>query len=257
MKTNTLLATAITALGLAAVSAPSFALPVTFAQFQQSSNAKFTFTNNSTSPTNLELTATLPVTFDFLVPNLTGLVVPPSTNGIAATLVLTAIAEPAVTVGNNVIEEFSSVSMTFTDDEAGADFGKNLFTVVNTTTGTLTSKTNANSASLNGDSGAGDTVTYTSDFLFFSNTVTRDYDLSFSALNPKMIIATSTASHRTKGFPETFTANGTGTFASDPAPTEFNAPEPSPAIALLIGGAGLALLFVRNRKIASARPISA
>jgi hypothetical protein len=250
MKMQALFATTIAALGLAAVAAPSFALPVTFAQFQQDSAAKFTFTNNSLSSSNLELTATLPVTFDFLVPNLTGLVVPPSTNGIKATLVMTAIAEPAVVVSGNVIEDYSSVSMSFTDDVAGADFGKNLLTVVSTTTGTFTSKTNANSGSLNGDTGGGDTVTFTSDFLYFNATTTRDYDLSFSALNPKMIIATSTASHQTVGYPESWTANGTGTFASSPAPSENPAPEPSPALALLLGGLGVVLLCVRTRKTA-------
>jgi len=257
MKMQALFATTIAAFGLAAVSAPSFALPVTFAQFQQDGAGKFTFTNNSTSPSNLELTASIPVTFDFLVPNGTGLVVPPSSNGIKATLVMTAIAGPVVLVGSNVIEPYSSVSMVFTDDEAGADFGDNLLTVESSTTGTLTSKTNANSASLNGDTGGGDTVVFSSDFLYFGATVERDYDLSFSALNPKMIIAPNGSSHRTKGFPETWTANGTGTFASDPAPTLGPAPEPSPALALLIGSAGLGLLFVRNRKIASARPLSA
>jgi hypothetical protein len=256
MKMQALFATTIAAFGLAAVAAPSFALPVTFAQFQQDGAGTFVFTNNSSSPDNLELTANIPVTFDFLVPNLTGLVVPPSTNGIKAILVMTAIATPAVTVGSNVIEAYSSVSMAFTDDEAGADFGTNLLTVESSTTGTFTSKTNSNSGSLNGDTGGGDTVDFTSDYLFFEDTIERDYDLSFSALNPKLLIAPNTTGGKTIGYPESFTANGTGTFASDPAPSETPAPEPSPALALLLGGLGVVLLCVRTRKTAC-RPMNA
>jgi len=248
MKIQTMIATTIVALSLAV---PTFALPVTFAQFDQTHPGQaFTFTNHNGSGTNLELTANVPVEFEFLVPNGTGTLAPTT---IQATLVMTAIADPAVTVGTNVIEPYSSVSMVFTADTP-INGHTNLLTVVSTTTGTLTSKTNANSASLNGDSGAGDTVTFTSDFLNFGSTVTRDYDLSFSSLNPRMSIANGTLG-TTAHFPKTFSTSGTGTFGSDPAPT-FGTPEPSPALALLIG-AGLTLLFVRNRKIASARPLSA
>jgi len=247
MKVRTLLATTVAALGLAV---PTFALPVTFAQFDQTNPGQsFVFTNNNLSGSNLELTATVPVDFEYLVPNGTGTLAPTT---IKATLVMTAIASPAVVVGTNVIEPYSSVSMTFT---ANTPIGgkTNLLTVVSTTTGTLTSKLNANSASLNGDSGGGDIVTFTSDFLNFGSTVTRDYDLSFSSLNPHMAIANGSG-HTTAHFPVSFTTSGTGTFGSDPAPT-FGAPEPSPALALLIG-AGLTLLFVRTRKTAC-RPLNA
>lgn len=253
MKIRSMLSTAIAAVGIAVMAAPTFALPVTFAQFQQGiPGNQFSFTNNSTSPNNLKLTASLPVTFKFLVPNLYGLPNQP----IAATLVLTAIANPAAaTFGNNVFQQFSSVSMTFTA-VVPVNGHNNLLTVVSTSNGELDAKKGANSASLNGDTGSGNTVNFTSDFVFFGATISRDYTLSFTSLTPAFSLATTTANHQTVGYPKSFKAAGTGTFASDPAPN-LGTPEPSPALALLLGGAGLTLLFVRNRKIAAARPLAA
>jgi hypothetical protein len=254
MKIRTLLATTIAAVGLAALSAPTFALPVTFAQFSQShSGSPFVFTNNTTSPNNLELTATVPVNFEFLVANGAG--VPPNTD-IAATLVVTAIANPAATVvGHTVLQPFSSITMTFTANTP-IHGQTNLLTVDSSTTGTLIGSTGAHSASLNGDSSGGDTVVFSSAFLDFGSTTSRDFDLSFSSLNPALTVAPNTTGHKVKGYPESFTTSGTGTFGSDPAPS-FGEPEPSPALALLVGGLGLTLLFVRNRKIATARPLTA
>jgi len=248
MKIRTLIATA--AIALCAV--PSFAVPTTFAQFQQASSGnQFTFTNNSTSPTNLELTASLPVNFEFLVPNLYGAANTP----IAATLTLTGTANPAATTsGANVFQEFSTVTMTFTADTP-VDGHSNLLTLESSSNGELDAKKNASSASLNGDTGSGSVVDFSSDFVFFNLTTERAYDLSFTSLSVPFTLATTTTGHQTVGFPKTFTAAGTGTFASDPAPN-IGVPEPSPAIALLLGGAGLALLFARTRKTAF-RPMNA
>jgi hypothetical protein len=253
MRLRSLVATAIAAVGLAAAAAPSFATPVTFAQFSQTlPGASFTFTNNTTSGNDLKLTANVPVSFKFLVPNGYG----PSSTPIAATLTMTGIVSPGVsgnafTAGGFIFQPFSSITMTFTDIATSS----NLLTVVTGTTGTLLGQPNGNSAVLNGDSGGGDTVTFTSDWLLFGATISRDFSLSFSGLNPVLKIQTAAANRHT-GKLRTFTAAGTGTFASDPAPSNL-VPEPSPALALLFGAAGLGLLFVRNRKIASARPLTA
>jgi len=255
MQFRSMLSTAVAVVGLAVMAAPTFALPVTFAQFQQAiSGNQFTFTNNSTSPNNLKLTANLPVTFKFLVPSLYGL---PVNTPIAAQLVVTATATvPAGTSGAHIFQGFSTVSMTFVA-VGGPHPGSNLLTIVSTSNGELDGNRGANSGSLNGDTGSGSVVNFTSDFLVFTATIERAYTLSFTSLNPALGLGSHTATnHQTTGYLKSFTAAGTGTFASDPAPTT-GVPEPSPAIALLIGSAGLTLLFVRNRKIATARPLAA
>jgi len=254
MKIRTILSTAIAVVGVAALAVPTLAAPVTFAQFQQATSGnQFTFTNNSTSPNNLKLTASLPVNFEFLVPNLYGAANTP----IAATLTITATASPAAAVsGNNVFQNFTTVSMTFTAI-GGPHPGSDLLTVLPTSNGELDAKKGASSASFNGDTGSGSEVDFTSDFLFFNLTTERAYDLSFTSLSVPFKLATHLPSNKqTTGFPVGFKAAGTGTFASDPAPNT-GVPEPSPVLALLFGGAGLALLFVRNRKIATARPTAA
>jgi len=249
MRLRSLLATAIAAFGLAAVAAPSFATPTTFAQFSQTlPGASFTFTNNTLSGNDLKLTANVPVNFKFLVPNGYG----PVSTIIPAQLTMTGIVSAnAFTAGGFIFQPFSSITMTFTDIATSS----NLLTVVSGSTGTLLGQPNGNSAILNADTGGGDTVTFTSDWLFFGSTISRDFSLSFSGLNPVLKIQTA-AANRHAGKLRGFTAAGTGTFASDPAPTQ-GVPEPSPALALLFGAGGLVLLFVRNRKIASVRPLAA
>jgi hypothetical protein len=251
MKIRTILSTAVAVVGFAAMAVPTFA--VTFASFPAVAGHPFTFTNNSTSPNNLKLTANVPVTFQFLVPNLYGA---PNTP-IAAQLVLTAVAtSPQSGTLPNIDQTFSSVSMTFTAI-GGPHPGSNLLTLVSTSTGDLTGKVGGSKASFGGDTGTGDTVDFTSDFLFFNSTTTRDYDIELTTVFPTLGIGSHTSgNHQTTGFPKTFTATGGGSFDSNPAPN-IGVPEPSPAIALLLGGAGLALLFVRNRKIATARPMAA
>lgn len=240
MKLRTLLATTIAALGLAAAM-PTYA--TTFAQFDQDGAGTFTFTNNSTKSTNLELTADIPVAFEYLVPNGTGIEAPTT---IKATLVMTAIAAPAQTIGSTVIESYTSVSMVFTADTPIHGFS-NLLTLTPATTGNFVSETNSSDATMQASTSGGDTVVFTSDFLNFAGGANLGYALSFSNLNPLLKIATTTAGHQTKKYPVTFSANGTGTFNSQPPPT-FGTPEPSPVLALLVGAIGLVLLSVRNRK---------
>lgn len=66
----------------------------------------------------------------------------------------------------------------------------------------------------------------TSDFVSFAATTQRDYSLSLNAVTQP--IATSS------GYLRSFTADGTGTFASDPAPFA-NVPEPASVALLLLG----------------------
>lgn len=116
----------------------------------------------------------------------------------------------------------------------GANTRKNLLTV--TFTG----------AELDASNGAGSftfttnptsVITYTSDFLDFSNLVTRDFSLSFSGASPTFS-APGGSSGRTIRF------SGTGTFAADPVP------EVSTWAMMMVGfcAAGVAMRSSRGRK---------
>jgi len=248
MKLRTLLATAVTTLVLAV---PTFAQSVTFAQFQQGiSGNQFTFTNDSTSPNNLTLTASLPVTFKYLTTNGYG----PANTDIAATMTLTAVATtPSTTFAGSTFQPFSSVTMTFT---AVTPVGgqSDLLTVESSSTGTLNGQTLSQSAGLGGDNlgglPGGDTVVFDSDFITIPSGATsdRNYSLSFTSLTPDFQPSVGNG-NETAGYPVSFTAAGTGTFAFSTG-----VPEPSPVFALVIG-AGLILLCVRVSK--SRRPLNA
>jgi len=241
MKFRTILATAVAAVGVFAASVPSFAGPVTFAQFSQTNpGASFTFTNNTLSGNDLLLTATVPVDFKYLVPNGYG----PVSTVIPASLTMTGVVSAnAFTSAGFIFQPFSSITMNFTDIATSS----NLLTVVTGTTGTLLGQPGSNSAVLNGDTGGGDTVTFTSDWLSFAGVLNEDFSLSFSGLNPTLAIQGAGANVH-PGKLRTFTAAGTGTFGVETP--DRGVPEPSPALALLFGAAGLALLFARNRKLA-------
>jgi len=250
MKIRTLVA--IAAVGLAAASAPTFA--VTFANFTQQvtdPQTPFVFTNASTG--SGFLTQSIPVDFTFEIPNGTGLETP-----IQATMVLTAVAVPGgyYTAGPFVGQTFSSLTATFTAT-SGPFTGDNLLTVNSTAlvqglTGVPVNPPNHGTAGLSADTGAGDTVTYSSDFLNFAGGADNSYSFEFTSLTQKLAKQLA-ATGKMPNVLKSFDANGTGSFTSDPTPT-FGVPEPNPALALLIGAAGLGLLFVRNRKTAVARP---
>jgi hypothetical protein len=100
--------------------------------------------------------------------------------------------------------------------------------------GSFTFKSNADSV-----------ITFTSDFLDFSNVVSKDFSLSFSGASPTFNAALGSSGRNT-------TFSGSGTFASDPAPLIPGAvPEPA-SWALMMGGFGLLGLTMRSRKVGQA-----
>ena len=199
---------------------------VTFAQFiERNGTQDFAATNNGTSVTFQSVAAGSPILF--LYSNVAGL--PPVLQGTQeAHIIITAsTTSPAIQVGGidppRNIQRFSD---TFTiqiirDTPAGVGTGtqRNLLTAIVTPQGT-------SQASLSGDdlsdsaaftaSEARQNIVFTSDFLGFFPASLENLSLSFSSLNPAFSI-------NPNGFINSFTAAGSGTFASTLAPI-FNPP---------------------------------
>lgn len=86
-------------------------------------------------------------------------------------------------------------------------------------------------------------ITYTSDFLDFSQVVSKDFSFSFSGASPTFSATTGSSGRSTR-------FSGTGTFASDPPPTIPGVPEASTWAMMMIGFgvAGMAMRNGRARK---------
>jgi hypothetical protein len=128
-----------------------------------------------------------------------------------------------------MFDTLTAGSISFTRDTAAAEGNgtrTNLLTVSFTNAeldasqngGSFTFKSNANSV-----------ITFSSDFLDFTNVLGKDFSFSFSGGNPSFS-ATVGSSGRNTAF------SGSGTFASDPAPLVVGSvPEPASWAMMLVG----------------------
>jgi hypothetical protein len=94
---------------------------------------------------------------------------------------------------------------------------------------------------INGSTGGGSTITYTSDFLTFAGASTFDLGLTLTSVNPVVGFTSGQALR-------SFRAVMTGNFSSDPAPLPPSIPEPG-TWAMMIAGIGLVGLARRRRPI--------
>lgn len=188
----------------------------TFAQFtQQNSTNGFIFTNNAGASATLSTPINgTRITFRFL--GIVGL--DPSLQGdqCADIFVDANTNDPAQpgTPPNGYTQPFDTVIIQIlrcTPAPVGANTRRNLLTA------TVTTGAPVFSGNLGGESGSFfastplQNVTFTSDFLSFANTVERNFALSFSSIIPQLALGPG-------GFFDSFTAAGTGTFASSPRP---------------------------------------
>ena len=188
----------------------------TFAQFTQQSSANgFIFTNNGGASATLStpLSGTR-ITFRYL--GIVGLA--PSLQGDqCADIFIDANGnDPAVQTvpPNGYSQPFDTVIIQIlrcTPAPVGSNTRRNLLTL------TVTTGSPALSGNLGGASASffastpTQNVTFTSDFLTFANTTERNFALSFSNITPPLSLGPG-------GFFDSFTAAGTGTFASSPRP---------------------------------------
>jgi len=236
---------------LAAAAVPAQATPVTFGQFIQKSPSVrlFSYTNQDSGATRkAEIKGTdIPIFFQLGV------------GGLPADLIDLQDAHLSVDFVSNLgttgsgssrVQMFDTATngtISFTRDTAAAEGNgtrTNLLTVsfsnaeldASNGSGSFTFKTNANSA-----------ITFSSDFLDFSNVLEKNFSFSFSGSNPNFN-ATTGHSAGNMAF------SGSGTFASDPAPQVVGGvPEPA-SWAMMLGGFGLLGMTLRTRK--SARSVT-
>ena len=193
--------------------------PVTFAQFNERNLSQdFVFTNTVTNATFNTVSVGSAVTFVF--GNIAGLN-PVLQSQNAHLFLISGTTTPATSSGTDLTQSISNAGNTIVitrDTPAPLGIGSgtrtNLLTVTfspNLGTPDITGNTVNGSTAFSAGSG-NNIVTFTSDFLNFSNTNARAFAFSFSSVNPSLSIGPG-------GFLNSFTAAATGTFSSNPAPT--------------------------------------
>ncbi len=204
---------------------------VTFAQFNNDLSQQIVFTNNTTNATFGTVSGGAAVSFRYQ--NISGL--PPSLTGFqSAHLTITSTTTtPATTAAGNITQSMNqTVTIAIIRDTAapiltGTGSRRNLLTAVvttNTSPPDIVGGTGGQSATFSAST-TPQNVTYSSDFINFSTTTQRNFSFSFSAVSPGLNLGAG-------NFLQSFTADATGTFASNPVPTY----TPPTAASVVIGG---------------------
>ena len=234
------LAPAAFALALAALlgGAEARAQSVTFAQFKEVDTALpglFVFANDGGDGSTSTFTAQGDVVFNFL--NAPGA---PAGDQLATLSVHLGVTAQAAA---SPLDQPLAGSISFTRQSDGANLLTAFFT------GDMSGTGGAHAANLSAESGAGDVVLFSSDFLDFSASVTQSIALSFSGLNPAFSL-------NANGYLNSFVADGAGTF-SDAVSVSAASAVPQPAsIALLgLGLLGLSARRLRRARSGGIRPI--
>lgn len=245
---------AILVTGGLSVSAPSHAVITTFAAFSPTNTARNlrwvkTGTNGGVLYTTATGTATVPgavnVKFTFLQPALNVYI-----NDVTAKFSLnaTTAGDPATLSAGNLTQNIDSGSFSFVTTSAitiGSHFfaaGSNLLSGT-FTNAALFGQNGGSSGSFSGSTDGGNVVTFSSDFLDFSNTVTRDFAIAMTSINPVLNRPTSALNSL-----RSFRATSSGTFSSDPAPGITILPEAA-TWGMMLAGFGLVGVVARRRKL--------
>ncbi|WP_133064434.1 PEPxxWA-CTERM sorting domain-containing protein [Sandarakinorhabdus cyanobacteriorum] len=253
MRTIILLAAAATAL---AAAAPAAAV-TTFANFSAraggnnvrwvrtagTGNASFysIATNTGSTP------ASRLVNFSFLQPSIA-----PYVTNVTARWTLNGTVSSTVATVNGATLEQNNLTGSFSFlTTAPITIGGNSFAVgSNLLSGTfnrtvLSGNRAGNSAGISGSTPSS-TISFTSDFLDFSNTLNRNFALNLTSIVP--VLQANPITGTPTGAINNFRAVAGGSFSSDPAPIVTAVPEPG-SWAMMLAGMGLVGFARRRRQI--------
>lgn len=199
----------------------AYAQTTTFAQFfEQNGTQDFVFTNNTTSATFNTVSGGSPIFFIFQ--NIAGLNAALTGPQSARLTITTTTTTPASLVaGSDLRQPLNQViTITILRDTAapvGNGTRRNLITAVitpNTNTPAISGPEGGSSAALPASfspTSPDNNVTFSSDFVNFSNTTARNLGLTFTSVTPQFALGAGS-------FMQSFTAAGSGSFASNPVP---------------------------------------
>ena len=250
---------ALTGAAVALISAaPSHAQLSTFAEFGRraaTQDGSFVFTNNGASSNLSVLGGSIPVRFQYDTDNYYDV------NGftsINATLSVTGtVSGPAVVTGNQITQSFSSVTFTYTAVTPKSGFSNLLTATFNASQpGTIiqlqgTSGSGAATLSVSRNNASG-VAGFSSDFLDFGHPssplyTSQQFSVSLSGVN-NSAVAGNGMTVNGNGYVNSFVADGTGTFSSNPPPPSFNPVPATPGqVTMLIGLAMGGLQYGRVR----------
>ena len=188
----------------------------TFASFTQiGSTRPFVFTNNNPMASGNFNTASGGASVRFFYEDTVIAGLHPSLIGQQnATLTMTSSTiVPATNNGGNLDQPIQTITIAIIRNTAapvGAGTRRNLLTIT-VTSGLPSLGGNGGSATLSAST-PGQNVIFSSDFLNFTNTNSRDFGISLSGANSILTIGAN-------NFLSNIAFNGTGTFASNPVPT--------------------------------------
>jgi hypothetical protein len=204
---------------LTALSLNIGAQTTTFAQFlEQDASNDFVFTNNTTSADFQTVSGGSPIFLRYS--NISGL--DSSLTGFqsAHMIITTTTTSPASLITGTLTQPLTSVVTVQIIRDSPAPVGVGNGSRTNLLTATFSRS--VSDPSIVGSSGGSaatlqattpdNTVTYTSDFLNFASTTSRNLSASFSSVSPSLSLGAG-------GFLQSFVAAGSGTFASNPPPT--------------------------------------
>jgi carboxypeptidase family protein len=187
----------------------------TFAQFlERAGGQDFVFTNNTTSADLSNVVGGSPIFF--LYQNLPGL--DPSLQNFqnAHLTITTTTTQPGLFNGSTFSQPLNQqVTIQIIRDTpapVGRNSRTNLLTAVFLPSGSTPAIVGASSSATLSATTPDQNVIFSSDFLLFHQTTSRNLALSFSSVTPSLALGAGS-------FLENFTAAGSGTFASDPLPT--------------------------------------
>ncbi len=269
--TKTLFAGSVVAASLMAAASPAAAVVTTFASFNASSTGNVFWLNNGTggNATNYRANGTggtisttnsaigvrpsqavpggVGVTFSFLNSLSAFVTNVPAIFTLSATVVNTpATSMMGFEIQQNIAGSFSFISanaitLGSTTYAAGSNLLSGTFDQ-----SAIFGQGFGTSGSLSGSTTSGSTITYTSDFLNFTNTLDRDLSLSLTSI-VSLVAGVNRGLNNAAGKSlVSFRATATGSFSSDPAPLTPGVPEPQ-TWAMLVLGFGLIGVSARRR----------